>query len=90
MNNLTLHITKDFLEGYRQYKIDLVENNINENISYKNLEYIIKNGMSLDNLFYEMIGYDSYNINVVTGEIRGRDRFHRKLTTEEFRHLMSK
>ncbi len=68
---LELTVTEEFLGNYRQYKIDLLEGIVEEDICYKTLEYILDNNdnTELTTLYEYLDGYEWVKIDVATNEI---------------------
>jgi hypothetical protein len=65
-----LTITKDFLDRYRQYKLDLLEGTAEEDICYTNLRYLLDNNKtSMSQLYNDVPDPGFMKVNVVTGEI---------------------
>ena len=65
-----IRITKEFLDKYRQYKMDLLEGKVGEDINYKVLEHLIANGiMSLQKLYEELGDYKEITVALDTGEV---------------------
>lgn len=72
---LDLTINKEFLDSYRDYKIDLIEDKTKTKITFVALELIISEGfMSLQDLYHELDGYDTIVVCVLTGEIKERNK----------------
>ncbi len=67
---ITIRINKKFLDNYRQYKIDLVNGEVEKDINYTVLEHIISNGVSsLSELYEKLDDNRSVTILVKTGEV---------------------
>ncbi len=66
---LILRITDGFLNEYRQYKIDLVEGAVKEDICYKALEHLLNGGKTLSYLKQLCEKNGEYDINIITGEV---------------------
>jgi hypothetical protein len=69
---MKLKITKIFLDNYRQYKIDRVEDIVPVDILYTALEHLLNNGRTLSYM-YDLLGDDhSFYIDVITGDVSDR------------------
>lgn len=65
-----LTITKDFLDRYRQYKIDVIENIAEPDFCYTALQELLNTKKTtLSTLYHELEGCEYIKMNVITGEL---------------------
>ena len=75
---LDITINKKLLDSYRDYKIDLIEDKVEERIIFKVLEHIISSGLkSLSDLTSELSDYESIIVCAITGEVKVKNNKYR-------------
>lgn len=86
---LHLTIDKKFLEDYRQYKLDLLDNKVEVNFEYTALAYLLdskKNNLS--DLLERTETYDRVTIDVTNGDIV-RESFNTASFKDKLNELLS-
>jgi hypothetical protein len=75
---IKITLSKDKLDKYRQYKIDLVQGNVTEDIEYKVLEHVISSGICSLQQIYSELGDDGYEVTIDTDtcKIQARTKTH--------------